>query len=82
MRHNDGVTRTTIMADETLLARLRTLAREQGVSLGEVIRQGMEMRAGMARPDLSFVGAVCSADQPHTTARDAGHIQFRPTTWR
>ena len=74
--------RTTIMADEQLLASLRRVAREQGLSLGEVIRQGMEMRARLDRTPLTFVGSVRSSHKPHNTARDSTDAPFAPDTWR
>ena len=48
------MSRTTIMADDALLDELREIAAEEGVSLGEVIRQGLEWRAKTrpARPEL------------------------------
>ncbi|MGH3131340.1 MAG: hypothetical protein ACRDNX_11020 [Gaiellaceae bacterium] len=55
------------MAADELLARLREIAREDGVSLGEVIRQGLEWRARTQRRVPSFIGAVASGDEPHDT---------------
>jgi hypothetical protein len=49
--------RTTVMADEVLVARLRQIADAEGISLAEVIRQGLEWRADRTRPRLSFTGA-------------------------
>jgi hypothetical protein len=65
-----AMTRTTIMADDALLDQLRAIAREEGVSLAEVIRQGLEWRARTRRRVPSFVGAISSVDRPHDTARD------------
>lgn len=62
------MSRTTIMADDELLEHLRAIAREEGVSLGEVIRQGLEWRAQTRRRIPSFVGAVASGNAPHDTA--------------
>lgn len=55
-----AMTRTTIMADGALLARLRAIARDEGVSLAEVIRQGMVLRAQRGRPPLTLIGAFSS----------------------
>jgi hypothetical protein len=49
------MSRTTIMADDALLDELRAIAKEEGVSLGEVIRQGLEWRANTRRRIPSFV---------------------------
>jgi len=50
--------RTSIMADGELLAQLRSIAKDEGISLGEVIRQGLEWRARTRRRVPSFIGAV------------------------
>lgn len=69
-----AMSRTTIMADRALLDRLRQIAREEGVSLGEVIRQGLQWRAQTRRRTPSFIGAVSSGDAPHDTAARAEEI--------
>ncbi len=56
------MSRTTIMADDALLDQLRAIAEEEGVSLGEVIREGLEWRATTRRRVPSFIGAVASDD--------------------
>lgn len=76
------MSRTTIMADDDLLERLREIARTEGISLGEVIRQGLEWRAQTRRRMPSFVGAVRSGGGPHDTAsRDeeiiAGYVRAK-----
>ena len=47
--------RTTVMADPALVAELRSIAKDEGVSLGEVIRQGLEWRANTRRRPPSFL---------------------------
>jgi hypothetical protein len=54
------MSRTTIMADDALLDELREIAAEEGISLGEVIRQGLEWRARTRRRIPSFIGAIAS----------------------
>jgi len=54
------MSRTTIMADDALLDELREIAEEEGISLGEVIRQGLEWRAKTRRRVPSFIGAISS----------------------
>jgi hypothetical protein len=49
------------MADDALLDELREIAAEEGISLGEVIRQGLEWRAKTRRRIPSFIGAVDSS---------------------
>jgi hypothetical protein len=47
--------RTTIMADRELIDALRAIARREQISLGEVIRQGLEWRASTQRRIPSFL---------------------------
>lgn len=47
--------RTTIMADRELIDELRAIAKDEQVSLGEVIRQGLKWRATTRRRIPSFV---------------------------
>lgn len=64
------MSRTTIMAPDDLLDDLRAIAKEEGVSLGEVIREGLELRrqARGRRRALRFIGAFASGDEEHDTA--------------
>jgi hypothetical protein len=62
------MSRTTIMADDALLNELREIAAEEGISLGEVIRQGLEWRAKTRRRVPSFVGKLVSTDDGITDA--------------
>lgn len=61
--------RTTIMADGELLEQLRSIAKAEEISLGEVIRQGLEWRVNTRRRVPSFIGAVAS-DEMTDVARD------------
>jgi hypothetical protein len=74
--------RTTIVAEGELLDRLRAIARQEGISLAEVIRQGMELRANQDTRNPRFVGAGASTEQPFDTARRAGEIEYESGTWR
>lgn len=47
--------RTTIMADGELIEQLRAISRDEGVSLGEVMRQGLEWRVQTRRRPPSFL---------------------------
>ena len=47
--------RTTIMADPELLDELRSIAKDEQISLGEVIRQGLVWRINTRRRVPSFV---------------------------
>jgi hypothetical protein len=69
------MSRTTIMAPDALLDRLRSIAKEEGISLGEVIRQGLEWRADQRRRrPPSFIGAVESDGSVGDTAERAEEI--------
>jgi predicted transcriptional regulator len=52
--------RTTIMADDALLDRLREIAAREDKSLATVIREGLELRVRRDRPPLTFIGAFAS----------------------
>jgi len=65
------MSRTTVMVDDALLDELRAIAKEEGVSLGEVIRQGLEWRAKLKGRPPSFVGAI-GGDGP--TTDDASRV--------
>jgi hypothetical protein len=58
--------RTTVMAPEALYLRLRQIAKDEGIPLAEVIRQGLEWRADQARVGyrFSFTGIGDSAGLP------------------
>ena len=70
------------MADDVLLERLRSIAREEGVSLAEVIREGMELRAQRGRPTVTFIGIGHSGRRGHRTSERAGEMRFEPRSWR
>ena len=70
------MSRTTIMAPDDLLDQLRAIAKEEGISLGEVIREGLEWRAQTRRRRPSFIGAVASGDEPHETGRRHEEILY------
>ena len=74
--------RTTIMAEDALLDRLRAIARDEGLSLAEVIREGMELRAQRSRPPVTFIGIGRSGRRGHDTAQRSGEMTFVPRSWR
>jgi hypothetical protein len=74
--------RTTIMAEEELLEQARATARRDGISLAEVIRQGIELRVRQPRRRPSFIGAFASGEPGHTTARDSAEAPHEPISWR
>jgi predicted transcriptional regulator len=72
--------RTTIVAPEALLERLRRIAAERHVSLATVIREALEERAAREQPKPKAIGIF---DSGHTdTARLAGDWKYEPPAWR
>ena len=57
------------MAPDDLLDELRTIAKQEGVSLGEVIRQALAWRVRTRRRVPSFIGAVASDGHGDTSTR-------------
>ena len=57
------------MAERRLLDELRAIAADGGISLGEVIRQGLEWRAKTRRRVPSFIGAVAVAGRSDHVVR-------------
>ncbi len=74
--------RTTIMADPETLERLRAIARDEGRSLAEVIREALEARVERPRPRLGFLGVGASRPGTGPTAREAGEVTPEPKPWR
>jgi Ribbon-helix-helix protein, copG family len=79
--YSDAMKRTTIVAPEELLQRLRAVAREENTSLAEVIRQALEWRAAQTKT-FHFVGAGESSEPPYDVGRRAGDTRFMPRSWR
>lgn len=70
------------MADEDVLDQLREVARKDGVSLAEVIRQGTQMRAKQSPRRFRFVGAGSSTEPPFDMSERASNIEYEPRSWR
>ena len=72
--------RTTIVAPDDLLRRLRVVAAERGTSMAELIREALEEKVAQHRPKPRSLGI---ADSGHTdTARRAGEERPVPRAWR
>jgi hypothetical protein len=80
--YNDDLKRTTIMADEQILERLHIIARREGISLAEVIRQALDLRVSRPVPNFQFIGAGMSTEEPRDTARTASEVEYEPRSWR
>ena len=72
--------RTTIMADEATLERLRELAHERSVSLASLIREALEEKARSARPRPMSLGSGESGQR--ATAQSEGSLRQPPRSWR
>lgn len=64
------MSRTTIMADDALLDQLRGIAEEEGVSLAQVIREGLEWRVQTRRRPPSFVAKIAAERSSRTGGVD------------
>jgi hypothetical protein len=72
--------RTTIVAPDELLDRLRRLAAERGVSLAVVIREALEEKVKSYHPRPRSLGVGASGHRD--TARRAGEERPEPRPWR
>ena len=72
--------RTTIVAPDALLDKLRIIAAERHTSMAEVIREALEEKAASYRPLPRSLGMGASG---HTdTARRTAEERPEPRSWR
>lgn len=72
--------RTTVMADQITMNRLKGLARERGVSLATVVREALEDKAREYRPKPTWIGMFDSgapSDVAGTTAVERVPVEDR-----
>ncbi|MDA8357800.1 MAG: ribbon-helix-helix domain-containing protein [Actinomycetota bacterium] len=74
--------RTTIMADEVTVDRLRRLAGQRGVSFAQVVREALEDKAETFAPAPTSLGAGASSHGPRDAARTEASDRQPPRTWR
>ncbi|HXF71913.1 MAG TPA: ribbon-helix-helix protein, CopG family [Actinomycetota bacterium] len=72
--------RTTVMADERTMERLRALARERGVPLSHVVREALEEKARQYRPKPRSLGIGSSG--PNRVASTLATEPQPPAPWR
>jgi hypothetical protein len=72
--------RTTIVAPEDLLKRLRQAAAERGTSMAELIREALEEKVNRHRPTPRSIGIGASGFSD--TARRTGGERPEPRPWR
>lgn len=90
--YNEAMRRTTIMADEETVDRLRRLAGQRGVSFAQVVREALEDKAETFAPAPTSLGAGASshpsadhASADHANGEAAGteaSDRQPPRTWR
>lgn len=78
--YNDAMMRTTIMADEATIDKLRALAASRKVSLAEVVREALRDKAATYRPKPTSLGSGQSA--PAATAASGASKRQPPRSWR
>jgi hypothetical protein len=72
--------RTTIVAPEQVLQRLRRMAAERGTSMADLIREALEAKVGTDHPRPRSLGLGSSG---HTdTAQRASRERPVPRSWR
>jgi hypothetical protein len=71
--------RTTIVAPEELLDRLRRVAAERGTSMAMLVREALEEKARSQRPKPRSLGIGDSGQTD--TARRAGEERPKPRPW-
>ena len=72
--------RTTIVAPEDLIKRLRQMAAERGMSMAELIREALEDKIGSHRPRPRSLGLGASGHAD--TAQRSGDERPQPRSWR
>ena len=80
--YNEDMKRTTIVADEKIMAEIEAIARAESVSVAHVIREGLRLRIEKERRIPSFIGAGSSQGRTVPSAREAGDYDFEPPAWR
>lgn len=72
--------RTTIMADEETLERLKALARDHEVSFAQVAREALEEKAAQYRPKPTCLGLFDSGRSDGSELASRGPVP--PVSWR
>lgn len=80
--YNEAMKRTTIMADEATVDRLRRLAGQRGVSFAQVVREALEDKAETFAPVPTSLGAGASSHGTGDTAGTEASKRQPPLTWR
>jgi predicted transcriptional regulator len=78
--YNDVMERTTIMADDETIERLRLIATERGVSFATVVREALQEKAREYNPRPRSLGA--GESRPGATGRVHASRRQPPRAWR
>lgn len=73
--------RTTVMADEDVIERLREAAAESGRSLGDIVREALEEKAAALAPGPRSLGHGDSRGRGPRAA-EIGDLPVEPDAWR
>lgn len=73
--------RTTIMAEEDLLDRLREVAASEGRSLGDIVREALEEKVTALAPAPKSLGHGDSRGRAPRAAK-IGDLDIEPDSWR
>lgn len=68
------------MANPATIDRLKALARQRGVSFGEVVREALVEKAAEFRPPLTCIGGARSG-RSDVSSTDATEPVGRPLSW-
>jgi hypothetical protein len=75
------MTRTTIMADDAVVERLREAAQAQRRSLGDVIREALQEKVDRLAPPPRSLGHGSSGGRGPAAA-EIGDLRIEPAPWR
>ncbi len=72
--------RTTILADEETVRKLKGLASDRGVAFSEVVREALEEKAAEYRPKPQSLGIAESRGRATDARKASGRVP--PRSWR
>ncbi len=75
-----GAMRTTVVIPDDLKKKARRVAAERGVSLGELVREGLEVVVESYQPKPRAVGVISSGHKD--SGRWIGETRAEPRAWR
>jgi hypothetical protein len=75
-----AMVRTTILADDETIERLKGLAADRGVPFSQVVREALEAKAAEYRPRPRSLGSGESRSTRRSAAKSSGRVP--PRSWR